>query len=73
MDTNNDGRLDIEELEKGMNEFTALFQMQELDIVKIFHEIDSDKNGFIEHSEFIAAALDHQMFLNEVNLRKAFS
>ena len=42
MDTNNDGRLDIDELEKGMKEFTKLFQMQELDVVKIFHEIDSD-------------------------------
>ena len=40
--------------------------------MKIFHEIDSDKNGFIEHSEFLTAALDHQMFLNELNLRKAF-
>ena len=45
MDTNRDGKLEMSELEAGMNEFTKLFQMPELDVVKIFQEIDIDGNG----------------------------
>ena len=72
MDTNSDGRLDLKEMRLGMNKFTSLFQMKELDIEKIFREMDSDQNGFIEYSEFLSAAMDHQIYLNEANLLKAF-
>ena len=62
----------MRELEAGMSEFTKLFQMPELDVVKIFKEIDSDGNGYIEYSEFLTAALDHKIFLNDHCLRQAF-
>jgi len=34
--------------------------------------MDTDGNGTIEHEEFMNAAMDRTMFLNELNLKKAF-
>lgn len=42
------------------------------DVEKIFQNIDSDKNGFIEYEEFIRAAVDKQKFMDEKVLRFAF-
>ena len=64
--------LDEQELQAGMQDFMELFQMQNLDIQKIFKEMDTDGNGTIEHEEFMNAAMDRTMFLNELNLKKAF-
>ena len=35
-----------------MHEFTSVFQMPEIDVVKVFQEIDVDGSGYIEYSQF---------------------
>ena len=42
------------------------------DVDQIFKKIDGDNNGYIEYEEFVRAAVDKQMFLNENILKFAF-
>lgn len=72
-DTNNDGHLDQEELSQNMSEIVSLFQMDEPDVVKIMQAADTDKNGYIDYSEFLTAAYDRQKLITEPNLKKAFA
>ena len=72
-DTNNDGHLDQEELSQNMAEIVSLFQMDEPDVVKIMQAADTDKNGYIDYSEFLTAAYDRQKLITEPNLKKAFA
>ena len=39
----------------------------------IFKQIDTDKSGKIEYTEFISASLDKNIYMNEQKLRDAFN
>ena len=39
---------------------------------KIFEEVDLDKNGYIDYSEFIQASIDKSKLLSKKNLSAAF-
>ncbi|KAL4465828.1 hypothetical protein ABPG74_004065 [Tetrahymena malaccensis] len=68
LDKNGDGVLSIEEITEGMKNFDGK-QSQLLEIIK---EIDTDKNGQIEYSEFIAASMDKQLYMKQEKLYQAF-
>jgi calcium-dependent protein kinase len=55
-DKNGDGRLTIEELKEGIKG-TLDNMLTEDDIEKTMSVLDSNKNGFIDYTEFIAACL----------------
>mmetsp|Transcript_32536 Transcript_32536/g.56254 ORF Transcript_32536/g.56254 Transcript_32536/m.56254 type:complete len:621 (+) Transcript_32536:773-2635(+) len=71
VDANSDGRISREELLKLYLQFTAESQARE-EVEKILSEVDSDRSGFIDYSEFIKACMNHERAINKSNLKLAF-
>ena len=71
IDINGDGKITKNELFEGLNKKIKSNSLKK-DIDIIFKNIDSDNNGYIEYEEFVRAAIDKEMFLNENILKFAF-
>ena len=71
-DINNDGQISFEEFQQVFlnNKYTGINQDE---IREIFNSIDTDKNGKIDYTEFIASCLQEKIFLNKERLNEAFS
>lgn len=67
-DLNNDGELSLEELKTNMADITDLFQLSEPDVVAMMKAADSNGDGNVDYSEFIAAAFDKVKLVTEPNL-----
>jgi len=72
MDVNGDGQLTIEELKEGLKDVPEIMLSPE-DITKAMTVIDSNQNGLIDYTEFIAACLQSYNYLKENHLRTAFA
>lgn len=68
LDTDGDGRLSREELKTGYRRSSLPL----VNIDKVIHSCDIDKNGFVDYTEFLTAALDWQSLLNRELLENAF-
>ncbi|XP_053990245.1 calcium-dependent protein kinase 5-like [Hylaeus volcanicus] len=69
LDRDADGVLSNTELSMGLSRMNVQYS----DFLgKIFHEIDTDGNGTIDYTEFIAASLDYRFYEQEVVCREAF-
>ena len=71
IDKSGDGKISKDELFNGLNKKIKSNTLKD-DIDIIFNNIDSDNNGYIECEEFVRAAIDKEMFLNENILKFAF-
>jgi calcium-dependent protein kinase len=61
-----------DELLEGWNEaFNTHISDEEINV--IFNNIDTNKNGKIDYSEFIMACMDRKKMLNEERLTKVFN
>ena len=58
LDENSDGVLSIDKKKKGVEQ--SKFGTKRDNIVKIFEEMDIDKNGLINYTEFISALMDYE-------------
>ena len=58
LDENSDGVLSIDEIKKGVEQ--SKFGAKGDNIVKMFEEMDIDKNGLINYTEFISALMDYE-------------
>ena len=71
MDINGDGKLSKEELFsyfcKQMGEEAA-----NEEVLKIFQEVDTDNNGYVDYSEFLKANIDGRTINNKQYLKRAF-
>lgn len=72
MDKNGDGSLTYDELRVGLREIPEI-SLDEEDIMKAMDVIDSNQNGLIDYTEFIAACLQSYNYLKENHLRSAFA
>lgn len=71
LDANGDGKLSKEEIHDGYEEhFGKLLNEDEVD--KLFLDVDTDKSGFIDYSEFIVATMSSKKNLSEEKLTAAF-
>lgn len=71
LDTNGDGKLSKNEIMDGYEEhFGKLLNEDEVD--KLFNDVDTDKSGFIDYSEFIVATMNQKKNLSEEKLTAAF-
>lgn len=71
IDINGDGILTREEIINGYK-FSMPFEDIESQIDDILNEVDLDKNGTIDYSEFVMATLDKKFLLNEEILDNTF-
>lgn len=72
-DKNGDGRLTIAELKEGVKLVKGGVGLSDDDLEKAMSVLDSNKNGYIDYTEFIAACLQSYNYLNENHLKTAFS
>jgi calcium-dependent protein kinase len=72
MDKNGDGQLTLDELREGLKEVPEIALKPE-DLEKAISVMDSNQNGLIDYTEFIAACLQSYNYLKENHLRSAFS
>lgn len=77
-DKNGDGVLTVKEISSGMKYLKDKGKIRkfsdnlETQIQGLFNEMDLDKNGLINYSEFVAAAIDHKSFLKKELIYEAF-
>jgi calcium-dependent protein kinase len=69
MDKNGDGELTLQELQAGCKELGI---MKQEDVNQLFQTIDSDNNGSISYSEFLAATIDQKTYMKRENYWEAF-
>mmetsp|Transcript_40372 Transcript_40372/g.39919 ORF Transcript_40372/g.39919 Transcript_40372/m.39919 type:complete len:260 (-) Transcript_40372:70-849(-) len=71
LDKNGDGKLSREEILEGYEtHFGRLLNEDELD--QLFNDVDTDKSGFIDYSEFIVASMSSKKNMSEEKLTAAF-
>lgn len=71
IDTNHDGKLSLDEFREGCARVFPEFTEEE--VVKLFHDADTDKSGSIDYSEWIMATVNKKRLLTSENLRAAFN
>ncbi len=71
-DKNNDGQICYNEFEEGLMKLQSK-QIKPDEVHSYFTLIDTDKNGKIDYTEFIAATIEKKRFLKEERLYEAFS
>jgi len=72
MDTSGYGKLTKDELKKCLKTMNNIEKNDE-EIDLIFSKIDTDKNGYITYSEFLAAMMKEKSITNEENIKMAFN
>ena len=71
IDTNNDGKINKEELLNGLKEKVKIANFDNI-IASIFNKLDMDNDGYIEYEEFVRAAIDKEIFITDNILYFAF-
>ena len=69
IDTNGDGMLSLDEVKKAISQNKGISLSN---VEQIFKSIDTDNSGNIDYTEFIAASLDKNIYLQENKLYEAF-
>lgn len=62
LDVNGDGMLSVAELREGL-EKAGLNTILPADLQQIIEEVDSDRSGVIDYTEFLAATMDRRLYL----------
>ena len=71
MDTDGDGKINKNDLLKGLRSKTDSKALEK-DVERIYRNIDMDNNGYIEYEEFVRAAVSKEKFINDNILKFAF-
>ena len=72
LDENSDGVLTMEEIKKGIDLCNFGKKMNSNEIIKMFNEMDVDKNGLINFTEFVSAMMDYDKFVKKEQLLECF-
>lgn len=67
LDINQDGSISLDELQVGLKDHP-----NKTPLLEILKAADTDGSGDINFTEFIAATLDQNIFMNETYIRQAF-
>ena len=71
IDLNRNGKITLDDLSNGLSKLLKKDNMKEV-AKKIFENLDTDGNNYLEYEEFIKAAIDKKIFLSVDALRLAF-
>jgi len=69
LDKNSDGVLTISEVAHGLQNMNVKYSSE---IQSLLNELDTDGNGTIDYTEFVAASIDHKLFEQESACSAAF-
>jgi len=72
-DKNNDGQLSREELILGYTELLGSKELAEVEVDTILDRVDTNKNGMIDYTEFIAANINLNEAMSNQKLQAAFN
>ena len=72
LDTTNNGTLSREELAAGMSDIENIFNLPSIEVNAMFDAADTNKDGTVDYSEFIAAAYSKELLLQKDRLLAAF-
>ena len=72
LDENNDGVLSMEEIRKGMEDCKFESNIIVDDIVNMFNDMDIDKNGLVNYTEFVSALMDYEKSIKKEQLLECF-
>jgi calcium-dependent protein kinase len=72
MDENSDGVLTLEEIKNGLKNCKFNLEIKEQDLIQLFNDMDTDKNGLINYTEFIAALMDYEKNIKKEHLIECF-
>ena len=72
IDENSDGVLTLEEIKNGIQHCKFNFKINEEIIVKLFNDMDIDKNGLVNYTEFVSALLDYEKNIKKEHLIACF-
>ena len=72
VDSNGDGKISREEIVEAVDQMNCGYFVSEQSLNTLFDNIDVDKNGFIDYTEFIASAVKLNTYLLEAKISSAF-
>jgi calcium-dependent protein kinase len=72
IDENSDGVLTLEEIKNGINNCKLNLEMDEDTVVKLFNDMDIDKNGLVNYTEFLSALMDYEKNIKKEHLIECF-
>ena len=72
IDENSDGVLTLEEIKNGINNCKLNLEMDEDTVVKLFNDMDIDKNGLVNYTEFLSALMDFEKNIKKEHLIECF-
>jgi calcium-dependent protein kinase len=73
IDKNNDGVLTIDEIEKGVKHCKLQTNMSEEAIIQLFKDMDIDKNGLVNYTEFVSALMDYEKEVKKEHIIECFN
>jgi len=72
IDENSDGVLTLEEIKNGIEHCKFKFKLNEEKIIELFNDMDIDKNGLVNYTEFVSALLDYEKSIKQEHLIACF-
>jgi calcium-dependent protein kinase len=72
IDENSDGVLTLEEIKNGIKHCKFKFKLKEDDFIKLFNDMDIDKNGLVNYTEFVSALMDYEKNIKHEHLIACF-
>ena len=72
IDENSDGVLTLEEIQNGIKNCKLNFNLNEEEIEKLFNDMDIDKNGLVNYTEFLSALMDYEKNIKKEHLIECF-
>lgn len=72
LDTNGDGVLSREEIVQGYCKIMSEEEAEQ-EVNRIMSQVDIDKSGFIDYTEFILATMDKKKAINKERLQESFN
>ena len=72
IDENSDGVLTLDEIKNGIEHCKFKIKMNEDTIIKLFNDMDIDKNGLVNYTEFVSALMDYEKNIKKEHLIECF-
>ena len=72
IDENSDGVLSLEEIQNGIKNCKLNLKMNEDSVVQLFNDMDIDKNGLVNYTEFLSALMDYEKNIKKEHLIECF-